>query len=81
MKSKFIIVKNETWQPSSFYDSQTQLIWVMEYKLFRNVCANKSTPPEGYKYAIHKDVYAAFLHKYKNGKSIRKTRKLRRNNK
>lgn len=82
MKSKFILVENNTWSPPSFYDTNTQLIWVMDYKLFRNVYVKNLRPPSGYKYAIHRDVYNAFLYKLQISKNNRKTRKImkRKNN-
>lgn len=76
MSSKFHIVDNKTWHPSSFYDEKTTLQWVMEYKLFKKVYLDKKRE-NGIKYAIHRDVYNAFLYKFKNSnkKKTRKTMK------
>ncbi len=70
-KHFFLIVSSNTWQPSGFYDSATQLTWVMDFKLFTKIQTNKVTH---HKYAIHKDVYSAFMYKFKNMKKTRKKR-------
>lgn len=73
-KSNFYIVSSNTWQPSTFYDSETKLVWVMSYALFKNIYLGKIANKDGVKYAIHKDVYNAFYFKYKNSQ-LNKTRK------
>ena len=76
MKSNFYIVKWNSGQPSTFYDENTQLIWVMKYTLFKNIYLGRIKTNRGIKYAIHKDVYDAFYFKYRNS-LLRKTRKNR----
>ncbi len=75
MKSKFYIVDNDTWHPSSFYDENTELIWVFTYKLFKKVYISGYL--ERNKYGIHKDVYNAFLLKFKQN-TTKRTRKRKR---
>lgn len=80
MKSSFFIVDNKSWHPSSFYDNDTELKWVMDYKRFKKIYINKNVErneKQNIKYAIHKDVYNAFLFRYKLSK--RKTQKKYRN--
>lgn len=72
MKKHFFIVDSKSWHPSSFYDNSTQLTWVMEFKLFRKIYTGKVKSKPGNKYAIHKDVYTAFMNKLKNMKKTRK---------
>jgi hypothetical protein len=74
MKKQFFIVKSNTWHPSGFYDAETKLIWVMEFKLFRKIHNGKIKPSLHSKYAIHKDVYEAFMYKLKNMKKTRKNK-------
>lgn len=78
MSSKILIVDNEMWQPSTFYDSKTKLKWIMSYSLFKKVYTKKVKTDNDNKYAIHNDVYKAFLYKYKNCKR-KQTRKKKRN--
>lgn len=73
MSSKFYIVDNKTWHPSTFYNERTTLQWIMEYKLFKKVYLDKKRE-NGINYAIHRDVYNAFLYKFKNS-NMKKTRK------
>ena len=77
MKSDFYIVDNDTWHPSSYYDDKTSLIWVMNYILFKRVFFNNNHN-KNVKYAIHKDVYNAFIYKYNNRRKNR-TRKRKQN--
>ena len=77
MKSKFVIVKSNTWHPSTFYDTTTALTWVMSYPLFKKIYSGKISQAGETKFAIHKDVYDAFYLKYK-GQNIKKTRKFKR---
>jgi hypothetical protein len=72
MKKQFFIVKSNTWLPSGFYDSETKLIWVMDFKLFRKIKSGNIKPSLQHKYAIHKDVYDAFMYKLRNMKKTRK---------
>jgi len=79
MKRDFMIL-SESWQPSTFYDGKTKLTWVMKYDLFVKIHERKIRGGNGVAYAIHKDVYDAFLHMYKTkpqngGKRKRRTRK------
>lgn len=78
MGYEMLIIENETWQPSTFYDSKTTLKWIMNYSLFKKVYTNKVKPGNEYKYAIHNDVYKAFLYKYKNCKR-KQTKKKKKN--
>ena len=78
MKRNFIMLSN-SWTPSSFYDSSTSLIWVVSYDTFVKVHEKKIRAPQGKKYAMHEDVYKAFLFMYKNKKTTaKKKRKTRR---
>lgn len=61
----FTILDN-SWKPSTFYDGKKELIWINNYELFKEIYKNKRE--NNYLYAIHKDVYDAFLYKYKNYK-------------
>ena len=83
----FIVENPNTWQPSSFYDASTNLIWVNSYELFVKAYTQNTpiidTLNQTNKYAIHKDVYHAFSFiynskKWKNIKQMKKryTRKL-----
>lgn len=75
MKKDLFLIKSTSWKPSSFYNQTTQLIWVLEYKLFKKIYTNQMEPKQGYRYAIHKDVYNAFLCKFKHAKKTRKRMK------
>lgn len=79
MKKQFILFDNERWHPSTFYDQKTELCWIMDYSLFVKIYTGKVNEKEGTKYAIHKDVYNAFLFQFmSNGrKKKRETRKSR----
>ena len=59
------MILSESWQPSTFYDGKTKLTWVMKYDLFVKIHERKVRGGDGIAYAIHKDVYDAFLHMYK----------------
>lgn len=92
MKSKqFMIFDSERWHPSSFYDSNTQLVWVMSYRLFKRIYARKhqsrcvTLDIDGddktnisKKYAIHKDVYTAFVYRYKNENETKRKKRTRK---
>lgn len=83
MKKQFIIL-SESWTPSRFYDDKTELVWVNTYDLFVKLYENTQRIEKGIKYAIHKDVYRAFRHMYRekqSKKSNRKTRKIKNKNK
>ena len=81
MKRDFITL-SDSWSPSSYYDSSTSLIWINSYELFMKVYERKIKAPSDKKYAIHKDVYKAFLYMYKNkDRSSKNTRKTRRKRK
>tara|TARA_Y100000780_G_scaffold232377_1_gene263238 strand:+ start:5576 stop:5857 length:282 start_codon:yes stop_codon:yes gene_type:complete len=77
MKHDFLIFENNTWKPSEYYDNNTRLKWVFSYKLFKKVYINRENNinRDNNRYAIHKDVYKAFLYKYKhlNNKTNKKT--------
>lgn len=75
MKRDFLFL-SESWIPSTFYDDKTQLIWVNTFDLFTKIYEKKVKSTVMYKYAIHKDVYRAFVCMYKNKRSNKKTRKL-----
>ena len=77
MKRDFIMLSN-SWAPSTFYDSSTSLIWVISYETFVKVHEKKIKPPEGKKYAIHEDIYKAFLFMYKNKKNKERSHKKRK---
>lgn len=79
MKKQFILFDNERWHPSTFYDQKTELCWVMDYSLFVKIYTGKMNGKEGIKYAIHKDVYNAFVFKFRSidVKTKRETRKSR----
>jgi hypothetical protein len=71
-----IIIKNvDSWSPSSFYDENTNLLWVNTFSLFKQIYINNITPPNNTKYAIYKDVYRAFMYKYNHIHKKNKTRK------
>lgn len=75
-----IIKLNDNWKPSTFFNSNTNLVWILNYKLFEKIYNNKLTPKENVKYAIHKDIFDAFLLKLKLNKERNKTRKSNRKN-
>lgn len=75
MRSAFYIVKKNTWQPSTFYDENTQLVWVMDFSLFKKIYSGKMPKNKGIQYTIHNDVYQAFLYKYKHASKTRKRKK------
>lgn len=77
MKRDFIML-SKSWTPSTFYDASTSLIWVISYETFVKVHEKKIKAPEGKKYAIHEDIYTAFLFMYKNKERASKRRKTRR---
>lgn len=72
-----LICNPNSWTPSKYYDDETQLIWVQSFPIFKKLYNNKIKQTSNVKYAIHKDVYKAFLLQYKTNK---KTRKINRNN-
>ncbi len=64
-----LIIKNvNSWTPSTFYDTNTTLLWVNSYKLFKQIYIHHIKPPNNVKYAIYNDVYKAFMYKYKNAR-------------
>jgi len=75
----FLLFDNEKWHPSTFYDKETKLLWIMEYKLFTKIYTEKKHQEKGIKYAIHKDVFDAFLFKFRTieNRKKRETRKSR----
>lgn len=73
-----IIKLNDNWKPSTFFNSNTNLEWILNYKLFEKIYNNKLTPNKDIKYAIHKDVFDAFLLKLKMNKERNKTKKSNR---
>lgn len=75
----FLLFDNNRWHPSTFYDQKTELVWVMEYTLFIDIYQNKIVTKDGIKYAIHQDVYDAFLFKF-NHSTNRKKRETRKRN-
>jgi len=73
MKSDFLIINNDSWNPSSYYNDTTTLNWVFTYKLFKKIYINREKPKDrNVKYAIHKDIYNCFLYKYRNCAKTRK---------
>lgn len=82
MRNNLFTVLSDQWTPSTFYDGNTELIWVNNYSLFVRIYEKRVRAPEGKRYAIHKDVYQAFVFKYKNsngrkGGGKRRTRRKR----
>lgn len=77
-RENILIIENDTsWSPPSFYDASTNLIWIQTYKLFTDVYSGllPLNLKKGTKYAIHKDVYHAFLFQYREKKKREKGEK------
>lgn len=77
-RENILLIENGTsWSPPSFYDTSTNLIWIQSYKLFTEVYSGLLllTLKKGTKYAIHKDVYNAFLFQYREKEKREKQEK------
>lgn len=77
-RENILLIENEaSWSPPSFYDASTNLIWIQSYKLFTDVYSGllPLTLKKGTKYAIHKDVYHAFLFQYREKEKRKKQEK------
>jgi hypothetical protein len=71
-----MIVLDNSWKPSTFYDKDTTLYWIHDYKLYKKIKENKVKEKENIKYAINKDVKKAFDELYKiKTKNMKKTKK------
>lgn len=73
-----LVLRNKSWVPSTFYDGETELVWVFDFKLYKKIVENKVKDIDGKRYAIRKDVKQSYDELYRlkyrrvNAKKTRK---------
>lgn len=69
-----MMILDDSWQPSTFYNENIIIKWVFDFTLYKKIKEKKIKEKENVKFAINKNVKKAFDELYKM-KNKRKTRK------